>query len=71
MVHDVFTTGQVAVICRVTSQTVVKWIDAGWLRAYRLPGSRDRRVTHAWLATFLAKHKMPADWLPQLVEAVA
>lgn len=71
MVDDVFTTGQAARICRVNAQTVVKWIDAEVLPAYRLPMGRDRRVTHAALAAFLAEYGMPADWLPKLVEAVA
>lgn len=76
MVHDVFTTGQAADICRVNSQTVVKWIRKGLLKAYCLPGMGDRRIahrriTHASLAAFLAKHEMPADRLPKLVEAVA
>src|SRR4051794_14810730 len=32
---DIFTTGQVARICKVSPRTVNKWFDAGRLRGYR------------------------------------
>lgn len=70
MVDGIFTTGQVAWICRVNARTVVKWIDAKELPGYRLPMGLDRRVTHAALEAFIAKHGMPADRLPKLAEAV-
>src|SRR5262249_61528897 len=35
----VFTTGQVAKICKVAPRTVSKWFDSGRLRGYRIPGS--------------------------------
>ena len=40
----VFTTGQVAKICKVAPRTVSKWFDSGRLRGYRIPGSQDRRI---------------------------
>ena len=36
----VFTTGQVAKICKVAPRTVSKWFDSGRLRGYRIPGAR-------------------------------
>src|SRR5262249_14744586 len=33
----VFTTGQVAKICKVAPRTVSKWFDSGRLRGYRIP----------------------------------
>ena len=39
----VFTTGQVAKICKVAPRTVSKWFDSGRLKGYRIPGSQDRR----------------------------
>ena len=36
----VFTTGQVAKICKVAPRTVSKWFDSGRLRGYRIPGSQ-------------------------------
>jgi len=35
----VFTTGQVAKICKVAPRTVSKWFDSGRLKGYRIPGS--------------------------------
>ena len=34
----VFTTGQVAKICKVAPRTVSKWFDSGRLKGYRIPG---------------------------------
>lgn len=53
---DVLTTGEVATICKVAARTVSKWIDSGRLDGYRIPGSRDRRVTRDALETFIRKH---------------
>ena len=59
--HAVFTTGQIARVCHVAPRTATKWIDSGVLKGYRLPGSRDRRVTRADLLRFLTEHGMPLD----------
>ena len=67
MVHrrdsDVLTTGQVAKICHVAPRTVSKWFDAGELRGYRIPGSRDRRIPRRQLVAFMRAHEMPLDGL--------
>ncbi len=55
----VFTTGQVARICRVAPRTVSKWFDSGQLRGYRIPGSRDRRIPVEHLVRFMRKHGLP------------
>lgn len=55
----VFTTGQIAKICRVAPRTVSKWFDSGRLKGYRIPGSQDRRVPGADLIKFLKEHGMP------------
>ena len=36
----VFTTGQVAKICKVAPRTVSKWFDSGRLKGYRIPDPR-------------------------------
>lgn len=41
---DIFTTGQLAELFRVAPRTLSKWVDAGRLKGYRLPGSNDRRI---------------------------
>jgi excisionase family DNA binding protein len=58
-VRAVLTTGQVARICQVSPRTVVKWIDSGRLKGYRIPGSQDRRVPRELLARFLEDNGMP------------
>lgn len=55
----VFTTGQVAKICKVAPRTVSKWFDSGRLKGYRIPGSQDRRVPREYLIRFLKEHGMP------------
>jgi|SRR3990172_5943489 len=55
----VFTTGQVAKICKVAPRTVSKWFDTGRLRGYRIPGSQDRRIPREHLIRFLKEHGMP------------
>jgi excisionase family DNA binding protein len=81
----VFTTGQVAKICRVSSRVVGKWFDSGKLRGYRIPGHQDRRIPRDQLIRFLKEHGLPLgeleesqpgagdpdgnDWLPGRPEA--
>ena len=55
----VFTTGQVAKICKVAPRTVSKWFDSGRLKGYRIPGSQDRRIPREYLVKFLKEHGMP------------
>lgn len=59
----VFTTGDVARICRVTINTVVKWFDLGEIEGYQIPGSGARRVTRKNLLKFMRKYKFPMDEL--------
>lgn len=58
-IKKVFTTGQVAKICKVAPRTVSKWFDSGRLRGYRIPGSQDRRIPREQLIKFLKEHGMP------------
>src|SRR5260221_1913103 len=61
----VFTTGQVAKICKVAPRTVSKWFDSGRLRGYRIPGSQDRRIPRENLIRFLKEHGMPLGELEE------
>ena len=61
----VFTTGQVAKICKVAPRTVSKWFDSGRLRGYRIPGSQDRRIPREQLIRFLKEHGMPLGELEE------
>ena len=55
----VFTSGQVAKLCKVAPRTVSKWFDAGRLKGYRIPGSQGRRIPRESLIRFLKDHNMP------------
>ena len=59
----VFTTGQVAKICKVAPRTVSKWFDSGALHGYRIPGSKDRRIPLNQLIRFMKQHGMPLNGL--------
>lgn len=55
----VFSTGEIATITKVSCRTAAKWIDAGRLKGYRIPGSEDRRVGREELIRFLRDNGMP------------
>lgn len=59
----VYTTGEVARICKVAPRTVSKWFDTGRLKGYRIPGSQDRRIPRDHLIKFLKEHGMPLGTL--------
>lgn len=61
----VFTTGQVAKICKVAPRTVHKWFDSGRLKGYHVPGSKDRRIPREQLIRFLKEHSMPLGELEE------
>ena len=61
----VFTTGQVAKICKVAPRTVSKWFDSGRLKGYRIPRSQDRRIPREQLIRFLKEHGMPLGELEE------
>lgn len=63
--RKVFTTGQVAKICKVAPRTVSKWFDSGRLVGYRIPGSQDRRIPREQLIKFLKEHQMPLGELEE------
>ena len=65
---DVFTTGEVARICRVGVSTVLKWFNSGRLKGYRLPGSQDRRIPVENLIRFLKDNGMPLRELEYLLK---
>lgn len=64
MADIVYTSGQIARICRVAPRTVSKWFDSGLLHGYRIPGGQDRRVMRYTLVEFMKAHSLPMDLLP-------
>ena len=58
---DLFTTGEAAVICRVSQQTIIRCFDAGRLEGFRVPGSRFRRIPRQNLIKFMKDNNIPLD----------
>ncbi|WP_252732022.1 response regulator [Paraglaciecola arctica] len=59
-------TGDIAQYCDVNLRTVIRWIDKGSLKGYKLPGRGNNRVTVDNFVLFLKENKMPvpAELLP-------
>ncbi len=58
----IFTTGQVAKICKVSPHTVNKWFDTKRLKGYRIPsrdGTGARRIPREYLIQFVKQNGMP------------
>ena len=60
---SVFTTGEVAQICKVSQQTVIRCFDSGRLKGFRVPGSRFRRIPRESLVSFMKSNDIPLDHL--------
>src|SRR5207253_3919251 len=61
----VFTTRQVATICKVAPRTARKWLASARPRGYRIPGSQHRRISREQLIKFLKQHGMPLGELEE------
>lgn len=53
------TTGEIAVYCGVHYRTVIRWIELGQLKAYKLPGRGDHRVSLEHFIEFLRNNHIP------------
>ena len=58
---DLFTTGDVAEICRISQQTVIRCFDAGRIEGFRVPGSKFRRIPRQKLIKFMKENDVPLD----------
>ena len=56
--EDVFTVFTASKYCNVSSKTIINWIDAGYIKAYRTPGGH-RRINRKDLEAFMEKQGMP------------
>ncbi|MGQ8364450.1 helix-turn-helix domain-containing protein [Glaciecola sp. 1036] len=54
-----FSSGDVATMCDVTSRTVMRWITAGRLNAFKLPGRGNNRIREDDLISFLKENHIP------------
>lgn len=60
-----FTTGEVADLCHVTIPTVIKWIESGELEGFKIPGSKNRRITRESLLEFMNRYHIPTTPLEE------
>lgn len=59
----VYTTGEVAQVCNVSQQTVIRCFDSGRLKGFRVPGSRFRRIPRESLVQFMRENDIPLTQL--------
>ena len=59
----VFTTGEAADICKVSQQTIIRCLDSGRLKGFRVPGSRFRRIPRDALVAFMKDNQIPIEGL--------
>jgi len=62
----VYTTGEVAKLLGININTVIKWFDDGKINGFRLPGSRERRITHSALLSFMKTNKIPLELIDEV-----
>ncbi len=55
----IFTVSQASKYCKVAPKTIINWIEAGHINAYRTVGGH-RRIKKEDLDRFLEEHQMPA-----------
>lgn len=57
------TTGEVAEMCGMSQQTVIRQIDRGFLKGFRIPGSTHRRVSISALREWMQQAGMDMESL--------
>ncbi len=60
---QVFTTGEAAVVCKLSQQTIIRCFDNGQVQGFRVPGSRFRRIPRDALIKFMQANNIPMDAL--------
>jgi excisionase family DNA binding protein len=58
---ELFTTGEVAEICKVSQQTIIRCFDAGRIEGFRVPGSKFRRIPRQNLIKFMKENEIPLE----------
>ena len=64
MTERVYTTVDLAKVCKVSIRTVIRWVDEGKLTSFRTPGGH-RRVREADLVKFLDRYQIPFSVKPR------
>jgi excisionase family DNA binding protein len=62
------TSGEIASYCDVNLRTVIRWIESGKLKGFKLPGRGNNRVLVEDFVEFLERHDMP---IPDALRGVA
>ena len=62
------TTGEIAKLCDVNLRTVIRWIERGALKGFKLPGRGNNRVREEDFVAFLKEHGMPIPVKFQSIE---
>jgi len=52
-------TGEIAKLCDVNLRTVIRWIERGALKGFKLPGRGNNRVRVEDFLAFLVEHEIP------------
>jgi excisionase family DNA binding protein len=60
---NVYSTGEVAEICKISQQTVIRCFDSGRLKGFRVPGSKFRRIPREALIQFMKENGIPLEQL--------
>lgn len=55
----VFSTGEAALLCNVSQQTIIRCFDSGRLQGFRVPGSKFRRIPREELVRFMRENNIP------------
>jgi excisionase family DNA binding protein len=63
MTERVYTTVDLAKVCKVSLRTVIRWVDEGKLTSFRTPGGH-RRVREEDLQKFLDRYQIPFSIKP-------
>lgn len=53
------TSGEIAKYCDVNLRTVIRWLDSGKLKGFKLPGRGNNRILVSDFIRFLTEHNMP------------
>ena len=62
------TSGEIAAYCDVNLRTVIRWIESGKLKGFKLPGRGNNRVLVEDFIEFLERHNMP---IPEALKGTA
>ena len=56
--NRVYTTREAAKICCLSQLTIIRCFDKGYLKGFKVPGSKFRRIPHKYLVQFMKKYGM-------------